>query len=48
MRVMFDVTEKDAHHARGKLRPPLEEVKALLAADRDFLRPLVQTILQEL
>jgi putative transposase len=33
---------------RGKLRPTLEEVKALLAADRDFLRPLVQTILQEL
>ena len=33
---------------RGKLRPTLEEVKALLAADRDFLRPLVQTVLQEL
>ena len=25
---------------RGKLRPTLEEVKALLAEDRDFLRPL--------
>jgi hypothetical protein len=24
---------------RGKLRPTLEEVKALLAEDRDFLRP---------
>jgi transposase-like protein len=33
---------------RGELRPTLEEVKALLAADRDFLRPLIQTILQEL
>src|SRR5919106_727813 len=33
---------------RGKLRPTLEEVKALLAADQDFLRPLVQTVLQEL
>ena len=33
---------------RGKLRPTLEEVKALLAEDRDFLRPLVQTVLQEL
>jgi hypothetical protein len=26
---------------RGKLRPTLEEVKALLAEDRDFLRPVV-------
>jgi transposase-like protein len=33
---------------RGKLRPTLEEVKALLAADQDFLRLLVQTVLQEL
>src|SRR5918992_2947506 len=33
---------------RGKLRPTLEEVKALLAEDRDFLRPLVQAFLQEL
>ena len=33
---------------RGKLRPTLEEVKALLAEDRDVLRPLVQTVLQEL
>src|SRR5512146_2184293 len=33
---------------RGKLRPTLAEVKALLAQDPDFLRPLVQTILQEL
>jgi putative transposase len=33
---------------RGKLRPTLEEVKALLAEDRDFLRPLVQAVLQEL
>ena len=33
---------------RGKLRATLEEVKALLAEDRDFLRPLVQTVLQEL
>jgi putative transposase len=33
---------------RGKLRPTLEEVKALLAADGDFLRPLVQAVLQEL
>jgi hypothetical protein len=30
---------------RGKPRPTLEEVKALLADDRDFLRPLV--LLQE-
>ena len=33
---------------RGKLRPTLEEVKALLAADRDFLRPVVEAVLQEL
>jgi putative transposase len=33
---------------RGKLRPTLEEVKALLAQDQDFLRPLVQAVLQEL
>jgi putative transposase len=33
---------------RGKLRPTLAEVKALLAADRDFVRPLVQAVLQEL
>src|ERR671910_1844513 len=33
---------------RGKLRPTLAEVKALLAADQDFLRPLVQAVLQEL
>ena len=33
---------------RGKLRPTLEEVKALLSEDRDFLRPLVQAVLQEL
>jgi putative transposase len=33
---------------RGKLRPTLEEVKALLAEDQDFLRPLVEAVLQEL
>jgi putative transposase len=33
---------------RDKLRPTLEEVKALLAEDQDFLRPLVQAVLQEL
>ena len=33
---------------RGKLRPTLEEVKALPAQDQDFLRPLVQAVLQEL
>src|ERR671918_1583721 len=33
---------------RGKLRPTLAEVKALLAEDRDFVRPLVQAVLQEL
>jgi putative transposase len=33
---------------RGKLRPTLAEVKALLAADQDFLRPVVQVVLQEL
>jgi transposase-like protein len=33
---------------RGKLRPTLAEVKALLAEDRDFVRPLVQGALQEL
>jgi len=33
---------------RGELRPTLEEVKALLKEDRDFLRPLVQAVLQEL
>jgi putative transposase len=33
---------------RGKLRPTLEEVKALLAEDRDFLRPIVEAALREL
>jgi putative transposase len=33
---------------RGKLRPTLAEVKALLSEDQDFLRPLVQAVLQEL
>ena len=33
---------------RSKLRPTLADVKALLAEDRDFLRPLVQEVLQEL
>jgi putative transposase len=33
---------------RGKLRPTLEEVKASLVEDRDFLRPLVQAVLREL
>jgi putative transposase len=33
---------------RSKLRATLEEVKAPLAEDRDFLRPLVQAVLQEL
>jgi len=33
---------------RGKVRPTLEEVKVLLAEDQDFLRPLVQAVLQEL
>jgi len=33
---------------RSKLRPTIEEVKALLAEDRDFVRPLVETALQEL
>ena len=33
---------------RGKVRATLEEVKALLSEDRDFLRPLVQAVLQEL
>ena len=33
---------------RSKVRPTLEDVKALLAQDQDFLRPLVQAVLQEL
>jgi Transposase, Mutator family len=33
---------------RGKLRPTLAEVKALLAADQHLLRPLVEAVLQEL
>jgi hypothetical protein len=33
--------------ARDKLRPKLEEVRALPAEDRDFLRPLLQAVLQE-
>lgn len=33
---------------RSKDKARLEEVKALLAEDRDFLRPLVQAVLQEL
>jgi putative transposase len=33
---------------RCKLRATLEEVKALRATDQNFLRPLVQAVLQEL
>jgi transposase-like protein len=33
---------------RSKVRPTLAEVKALLSGDQDFLRPLVQAVLQEL
>jgi putative transposase len=33
---------------RSQLRPSLEEVKGLLAEEQDFLRPLVQAVLQEL
>lgn len=33
---------------RGKLSPMLDEVKGLLAQNADFLRPLAQTVLQEL
>jgi transposase-like protein len=33
---------------RSKVRPTLADVKALLAQDQDFLRPLVQAVLQEL
>ena len=34
--------------SRRKERARREDVKALLAADQDFLRPLVQVVLQEL
>src|SRR5262252_697753 len=30
-----------------KLRPTLAEIKSLLSADKDFLKPLVRTVLQE-
>jgi putative transposase len=30
-----------------KLRPTLSEIKALVAADQDFLKPIVRTVLQE-
>ena len=33
---------------RGKLRPTLEEVKALLGEDQDVLRPIIEAVLQEL
>ena len=33
---------------RGELRPTLEEVKALLSEGQDFLRPIVEVVLQEL
>jgi transposase-like protein len=33
---------------RSKVKPTLADVKALLAQDQDFLRPLVQAVLQEL
>jgi hypothetical protein len=33
---------------RGKLRPKLAEVKALLSEEHNFLRPLLQALLQEL
>ena len=30
-----------------KLRPALAEIESLLSADKDFLKPLVRTVLQE-
>jgi transposase-like protein len=30
-----------------KLRPALAEIKSLLSADKDFLKPVVRTVLQE-
>src|SRR5215831_4014176 len=30
-----------------KLRPALDEIKSLLSADKDFLKPVVRTVLQE-
>jgi putative transposase len=47
MRVM-STSPEDAHMPRSKLGPALEEVKALLSEDQDFLRPLVQAVRQEL
>jgi hypothetical protein len=33
---------------RGKLRPTLEDAKALLRDDREFVRRLIQAVRQEL
>ena len=33
---------------RGKLRPRLEEVKALLGEEQDVLRPIIEAVRQEL
>ena len=30
-----------------KLRPTLAEIKSLLSADKDFLKPIVRAVLQE-
>ena len=30
-----------------KLRPTLAEIKSLLASDKDFLKPIVRAVLQE-
>jgi hypothetical protein len=45
MRVIA-TSPKDAHHDPRQLRPTLAEVKALLSEDQDFLRPLVQAVVQ--
>jgi hypothetical protein len=48
MRVMFEVTARMHTMTKGKVRRRLGDVKALLREDGDFLRPLVQMVVQEL
>jgi hypothetical protein len=48
MRVMFEVTARRHTMTKGKDRRRLGDVKAVLGEDGDFLRPLVEMVVQEL
>ena len=39
--------KRDDHHDRREVAPALAEIKSLLSADKDFLKPLVRTALED-